>query len=237
MNIIDVVILLLIALAGVVGLKRGLFKQIVMVVGTILVFIIAFYLKNPIADFLMSIFPFFNIIGNIKGVIILNIILYQLIAFLIAACLLTTILSILIKITGLFEKLLKFTIILGIPSKILGFVAGIIEGYIIVFIALFFLNQPAVNIDIINQSNLMPKILNNTPLLTNIVSNMNKTIQDIYELKDEYNNTEDANKFNLEALDIMLKHNIVKAESIEKLIENGKLNTISGIDSILNKYR
>ena len=237
MNVIDVVILLLIGLAGVIGLKRGFFKQVVITVGTILVFILSFQLKDPIADFLMSVLPFFNIIGNIKGVIVLNIILYQLLAFLIVSCLLTVILNILIKVTGIFEKLLKFTIILGIPSKILGFVVGVIEGYILIFIALFFLNQPAVNIDIINESKLMPKILNSTPLLTNVVSDMNDTIKDIYSLKEKYENIGNANKFNLEALDVMLKYDIVKPSSVEKLIRNGKLSEINGIDSVLNNYR
>lgn len=237
MNIVDVVIVLLIALAGVVGLKRGVFKQLVMTVGLVIVFVLAFQLKNPLADFLSLTFPFFNFWGAFKGVVVLNIILYQLIAFLIILSLLLVVLNIVINITGLFEKILKFTIVLGIPSKILGFIVGIIEGYIIVFVALFFLNQPAVNVNIIQESSLMPKILNNTPGLTNIVRGMNDTIQDIYALKNKFPDGENPNQFNLETLDVMLKHKIVNVDSIDKLVEKGKLDSIAGINSVLNKYR
>ncbi len=237
MNIIDAVVILLILLAGVVGLKRGFFQQVVMTVGVLIVVVLAFYLKNPVADFFCSIFPFFNSLGAFKGGVILNIILYQLIAFLLVLVILLGILNILVRITGVFEKALNFTIILGIPSKILGFIVGIIEGYVIIFVALFFLNQPAVNLEIVQGSKLMPKILNSTPGLTQIASNMNSTIQDIYQLKDDLGDGSDANQFNLDALDVMLKHGIVKVESIEKLLQQGKLNGITGVDAVLNRYR
>lgn len=237
MNIVDVIILLLILLAGVVGFKRGVFKQLVMTVGLLIVFILAFYLKNPVADFLSTTLPFFDFPGIFKGITVLNIIMYQLLAFIIVLVLLLIVLHIVIKITGILEKILKFTIILGLPSKLLGFVVGTIEGYIVVFVALFFLNQPAVNIDILYESKLMPKILNSTPGLTNIVSRMNDTVKDIYSLKDEFGNGLDPNKFNIESLDVMLKHNIVSIDAIEKLIDKGKLDSIVGIDTLLNKYR
>ena len=61
MNIVDVVIVLLILLCGVVGFKRGVFKQLVSTVGFVLVFILAFYLKNPVAEFLSLNLPFFTV--------------------------------------------------------------------------------------------------------------------------------------------------------------------------------
>ncbi len=237
MNVIDVVIILLIALAGVVGLKRGFFKQVVMTIGTILVFILAFQLKNPIANFMMTVFPFFDFPGKFSGMVVINIIMYQLLAFLLVACILFVVLNIIIKITGIFEKILTFTIILGLPSKILGFIVGIIEGYVMVFIALFFLCQPAVNISIINESKLTDKILNNTFGLTNIVVNMNNTITDIYSLTEDIHEGNDTNQLNLEMLDIMLKHKVITADSVDKLLDKGKLTQINGVDSVVNKYR
>ncbi len=52
LNILDVVIVLLILCAGVVGFKRGFFKEIVMTVGLLLVYIISFKLKDPIANWM-----------------------------------------------------------------------------------------------------------------------------------------------------------------------------------------
>ena len=45
MNVIDVAVVLLILCAGVVGLKRGVFKELVMTVGLLIVYILAFKLK------------------------------------------------------------------------------------------------------------------------------------------------------------------------------------------------
>ena len=237
MNIIDVVIILLLGLAGVVGLKRGFFKQTVMTVGTILVFVLAFVLKNPLADWFMLHLPFFQFGGAFEGLVVLNVILYQLLAFVILLMLLFAVLSILIRVTGVFEKLLNFTIILGIPSKILGFIVGLVEGYVILFVALFFLQQPALNLDIFQQSKLMPKILNSTPGLSHVVGDMNDTIKEIYQLKDQLGDGKDPNRFNLETLDLMLKHKIIKVDSIDPLVEKGKLNNIVGIETVLNRYR
>ena len=52
MNVIDVAVVLLILCAGVVGLKRGVFKELVMTVGLLIVYILAFKLKDPIANWL-----------------------------------------------------------------------------------------------------------------------------------------------------------------------------------------
>ncbi len=235
-NIVDVVIVLLILMFGVIGLKRGFFKEVAISVGVVLVFILAFYLKDPLANFLSLNLPFFQFKGAFEGLTALNIVLYQLIAFIVLLIILLAILNVVIAVTGVFEKILKFTIILGIPSKILGMIVGFIEGYIIVFVALFFLSQPAFNITIINQSTLTPKILNSTPGLSNIVGDLNQTMNDIYELGKKFETNKDPNQFNLETVDTMLKHHIVKTDYIEKLIDKGKLK-ITGIDSVLNKYR
>ena len=61
MNIFDVVIILCIALVGVIGLKRGIIKEAVVLIGTILVICVAFWLKDPLAAFLCKHLPFFHL--------------------------------------------------------------------------------------------------------------------------------------------------------------------------------
>jgi len=233
-NIIDIAIIFIILLFGVSGLKNGVFKQVVVTLGTILVFILSYYCKAFIANFLSYNLPFFNFIGPVEGLTSLNIIMYQMIAFVILFAIFSSILVVLIKITGVFEKILKFTIILGIPSKILGFIFGLIEGYIVVFIALFFLNQPIFNIDIINESKIMPKIVNSSPGLSNIVSGTNDAVNEIYDLVSDYATDKNKDKFNKEAVDIMLKNKIITKEYCNKLIKKGKIS--SNIKSVINKY-
>ena len=55
-------------------------------------------------------------------------------------------------------------------------------------------------------------------------------------MKEKYETATDPNGFNLEALDLLLKHKVVTIESIEKLLEKDKLQ-IENIDSILEKYK
>ena len=46
----------------------------------------------------------------------------------------------------------------------------------------------------------------------------------------------DSDEFNIEAINIMLKHKMISVSYVEKLIDYGKIR-IPGIDSILNNYR
>lgn len=235
MQIIDIFIILIILSFGATGLKNGFFKQTVLTIGTILVFVLSYKFKDYIANFLSYHLPFFNFAGPFEGLTTINIILYQMVSFILVFLLLTSVLVVLLKVTGVFEKILKFTIVLGIPSKILGFIVGLIEGYVIVFIALFFLSQPAVNIDIINDSKLKPVILNSSPVLSNVVRNTNETVKELYVLVKDYAVTENKDSFNKNSIDIMLKNKVITVEYVEELIERDKLDI--SINSVLDKYR
>ena len=176
MNIIDVIIILIILCGAVVGLKRGVLNELVMTVGFLLVFVISYFLKNPVAEFLSLNLPFFNFGSGGGSSVALNIIFYQIISFVIVFCIVMFLFRILLSITGFIEKILKFTIILGIPSKILGFIVGAVEGYILAFLFIFALNQPILNIDVVNQSKLKEPMLTKTPVLTNLISNVKNTV-------------------------------------------------------------
>lgn len=235
MNIVDALIILFIALMGVIGFKRGVVKQTVSTVGLIIILILAFQLKNPLAEFLSLHLPFFDFFGAFEGVTALNIILYQLISFLVIFALLEIVLKVLISITGVIEKIFKYTIILGIPSKLLGLLVGLIEGFVFAFIVLFFLKQPAFNIKEFESSTLTSKILESTPVLSGFASDLVETFNDVYLLGKEYS-ISDPNTLNRETVDVMLKHGVISTDYVVKLIDADKIE-IDGIDSVLNKYR
>ena len=236
MNIVDIVIILLVLAMAITGAKRGVIKELVTTIGFVLVVVLAFYLKNPIADFLSLHLPFFTFGGKVGEVTSFNIMLYQGIAFLLVIIFLEVILQALIKVSGFIEKILRITIILGIPSKILGFIVGLIEGFIIVFIVLFFFHQPQFNIDIINDSKFTKPILNSTPILSNIASGMVEAIDDSYALIKDYNDEKiDDNTLDLKSIEVMLKHKVVTPSYVRKLVEANKINIV-GIDSLINKY-
>lgn len=237
MNIVDLIIIIAILFGAVIGFKRGFTKSLVSAVGVLAIVILAFLFKNPVSTILYEHLPFFQFGGIIKGVTVLNIALYELLAFVIVLAVLAVALKILTLATSIFEKILTFTIILGIPSKILGAIIGALEWFVLVFISLYILNMPMINVKELSSSTLVPKILNNTPILSGVIDDTNKVIAEFATIKDKYNDKEvNTNEFNKETLDLFLKYNVVTVNSVDKLVNDEKLK-IEGIEEVLNKYR
>ena len=236
MNIIDIIIILFLILGAYIGFKQGFTKSLVSFLGILFVTIIAYFLKNPVSEFLMSFCPFFNFAGIIKGVTVLNIAIYEIIAFILVFSILMFVLRLLFLATGILETILKFTIVLGIPSKILGSIIGIIKHYVIIFFVLYFLSMPNfVDVGFIKNSNYRDPILRNTPLLSNIAESTLKVLDEFKGLSDKYTDTENSNDFNLETLDLFLKYKVVTVDTVKKLENNGKID-IKGMDRVISKY-
>lgn len=232
-NIFSVVIILLILLCGVIGSKRGILKELVVIVGTIIVFAIAFFFKDALAGVLCTYLPFFNFKIPLGNLISLNIIFYQLIAFLIIVIVLRLILQILIDVTGIFSKIINATIILALPNKLLGFIVGLIEGYILMFIILNVIAIPMSGSSLFMNSGVRKYIVNETPVLKDTIGGLNYAIDDVLSLSSK----DDRNTNDLKVIDIMLKYKTVSVEFMDKVKETGKLDTITGLDNVINKYR
>lgn len=238
MNIIDILVIIIIVLYGLYGMKRGFIKSLVSLIGLILVFIISYLLKDSLAEWMSLNLPFFEFGGSFKGATILNVVIYQAIAFLIIFCVLYAIYGIIVHVSSLAERILKLTVILAIPSKIGGFIIGILEGAIISLILIVVLSLPVLNFDLIRESTIRKYLYNNSPIIGNITSNTNNSIDEIIELKETFENNEDKEGFNLSCMDILLKHKVVKTDYLEKLINSEKLkiNKDKALE-IINKYK
>jgi uncharacterized membrane protein required for colicin V production len=236
LNILDAVIILALLLGAVLGFKRGIIKSAVMFIGAILVIVLAFLLKNPVSIFLYNNLPFFKLGGIFEGVSVINILIYEAIAFLITFAILMIILRILIMISSGIEKLLDMTIVLGIPSKILGAVFGLLEAFLFVFIGLYAMFQFNLFSTITNDSLYAKKIVGSTPVLSNAVSDAFDSFREIYDLQTKYA-TKDKNSeaYNKEALEILLKNDVITPEATKKLVEKGKI-VISNVNELLERY-
>ncbi len=234
MSIVDVIIILAILMGAVVGFKRGLTTQLVSTIGIILVMVLAFILKNPVSRFMYENLPFFDFGGLLKGLPVLNIFVYELIAFILVLSVLAIILKLLLKFTKIFEFLLKVTVVLSIPSKIGGAIVGMLENFIFVFIILYILNLPIFDFSI--NSKYKDKILNNTPILSQMVDKSIKVIDEFSDLKNKYEKEENPNEFNRETLDLFLKYDIIDVNSVETLVKKDKLK-IKNVDEIIKKYK
>ncbi len=236
MNLVDVLILLFLVLSACLGFKRGFTRELVSFIGFFAVVIIAFYLKNPISQFLYENLPFFKFGGLFKGVTALNILIYEVIALLLAISILSIALKLLVFATKVFEKLLTMTIILGIPSKILGAVVGLIEGFVWIFIILYITSLPAFNLSLVAKSGYKDKILNHTPILSSISKDSIKMFDDFKGLQEKYKVEKNAMQFNYDTIKIFLQYNIVDVKSVDKLVSKGKLQ-IDNLEPLLACYR
>ena len=234
MNVVDYIILIILLLSALKGFKSGLLPSIVNFVGTFLVFIIAFYIKQPISILLYENLPFLNFAGIFKGVIAINILFYEALAYGLAIVLLGIVFGIVKRISVWLNKLINITIFLNLPSKIMGAVIGLLEGILYCFILLFIGSVVNATTKYVNESKYSSIILNNIPILNSVTSNLINSGEEIYNvvLKNE-NNT---NQANLETIDILMKNEILSYESAKKLIDDKKLN-INGVEVLVEKYR
>lgn len=233
MNIFDIVIILLILLSGVTGLKQGLLKSGINLIGTILIYIIAFKMKNGIGLFLCKVCPFFKF----DGYITLNILIYQLIAFVLIASVLFSIFAFILKLTGIVQKLIDLTVILDIPSKIGGFIVGLLEGYVVMFIIILILSVPLRNVEMFSKSKLVNKMLNDTPILSSTLDGVDDAIFNVFNITSVVGEGEDKiTKVNLDIMKTYLDCKVITKDDAIKIIDTGKLNSINGIKEFVNKY-
>lgn len=226
MFIVDIIILLFLGLGFLIGFKRGFTRELVSLVGIIIVTILSFILKNPISVFFYKNLPFFKFDYLVKGASVLNILLYEMIAFLIVFSILLIILKIIMKATSLFEKFLTMTIILSIPSKILGGIIGVIKHYILIFLVLFIISLPVFSLDI-GKTNIGDFILNDTIILSDIEDDTLKIYTEFSDLIDKYKDKNNNKEFNQEALDLLIKYKAITKDNAKDLIKSGKLKNVS----------
>lgn len=221
MSILDIAIIFIILFSAIMGAKRGFFKELVMTAGYIIVLIISWNLKNPLANILSFNLPFFEI-GGLKAI---NIILYQFLAFIIIELLLLIIFHIVLRLVSGFEKFLNFTIILGIPSKILGFIVGALYGVVLAYFLCLILNWPIFMpfIKELPKSKLKSTILNGTPLLNKAGDTFNNAANDINHLLEKRDENGKIKTNDKDIINILLKNKVIDNKYIESLEKRGKI--------------
>ena len=169
MNIVDILIIIFILIGGLLGFKRGAVKEFVSAIGFFVVVVLSFLLKNPLSVLFYQNLPFFKFGGIFKGVTALNIALYELIAFLVVALVLTLLWKLVGCASSIVQKIINMTFILGLPSKIIGFIIGVVEYYVLAFIIIYILTIPIFNVKPVLESKGAQGILNETPVISKFV--------------------------------------------------------------------
>lgn len=217
-NIIDACVILFLLLGTVIGYKRGAIQSICVLVGTIGVIILASIFKNPLGSFMYKNLPFFEFKGFLGKIPIINILIYRAIAFIILLALFSALLSIILKFTGIISKIVDHSIILTLPSKLIGMAIGFVECYIFIFIFIFIFSQLNIASDLISTSKLTNVILTKTPFTIN-GRNSYKAFKEIDKLS-ESKEVKEANEF---AIDILKNYNLVNEDDLNNLAKKGKI--------------
>lgn len=207
MNLVDIFFLLIILVCGLIGLKRGFFKELVLTVGYIILLIVSYKLITPTTNLIISLVK----VGNNP----LNLLIYQIIAFLVVFIILGIIFQLIVFLTNILEKLLNVTIVLGIFSKILGFILGLVKGVIVAYLLSLLFTLPMFNnIAMFRNSTVRTELLTKMPNIK-----LNKIVNEISKL--DINSID----FNKQVLQILIKYNILTKEKVIDMVKSGQLDS------------
>jgi colicin V production protein len=207
MNLVDIFFLLIILVCGLIGLKRGFFKELVLTVGYIILLIVSYKLITPTANLIISLVK----VGNNP----INLLIYQIIAFLVVFIILSIIFQLIVFLTNALEKLLNITIVLGIFSKILGFILGLVKGVIVAYLLSLLFTLPMFNnIPMFRNSTVRTELLTKMPNIK-----LNQIVNEISKL--DIN----SNDFNKQVLQILIKYNILTKEKVIDMVKSGQLDS------------
>lgn len=224
MQLIDVLIVLALSAGIVTGFARGFIRQTVQSLGGIFVVVCAFIFRQPMAAWLFEIFPTINFGGILDGISSANILFYEVVAFVILLVIFGILVRFVMIVANFVEGVFKSTIVLALPSKVLGAIMGFVEAYVLVFIALFILTLPIFNFDFVNKSKYKSSILEKTPIVSNLAKRTINSFDDIYALKDDFINGVDRLELDQKVLEILIKNKVISSERAAELYEEGKIN-------------
>lgn len=232
-ELVDVFIVLFIAMGAIVGFKNGAIKETTKFIGLFIVIVISFILKDKLMVLFYENLPFFNFFGIIRGLDAINILFYQLLAFLVIFTAFMFVLKVLVVITGLVEWLLKMTVFLSLPSKLLGMVVGAVEFYVYIFIVLYILNMPVFNLTFVSDSKFGSQVLEHTPILSSLVDDTVSVYSEVWNIiqnKEDKSNKE----VNTLVLVTLLDNHLITVDSAKQLVESNKI--IIEDPSVLEEY-
>ena len=231
-TILDIIIIVLFIIAIVLGFKKGILKELVSFIGTIIIFIISYQLKGIVGNFLCIIFPFY-----IKDLVTVNIMFYQIIAFILTFGILSFLFNLFINLTKTIDNLLDKIKLLNIPLRILGAVISVFKMYLTVFILLLLVMIPFRNTSIVKKSLLTEKIVYETPILSKGSKEVIFVLEEIIILdRDIAKGKITINEGNLKILDLLLKYNMIDKDTVIDLYNKDKIRGIEDIETVVLNY-
>lgn len=235
MTVVDILIIVVLILYILKGFSNGVFKEGISFVGGIVVLVLAFLFKNPVSQFMYQTLPFFKFTGMMADISVLNIIIYEVLAFMLVATVLLLVYEIILKMTNIVEKVLRWTFVFALPSKLGGAVVGFVEGVVVIFICLFVCLQFSGTRNYVRESSYADTVLSKTPFLGDAIYPIYNSLQEIYQVAERYKDQPNKDSANLESMDVLLKYKVLDVKSAEYLVEQRKIY-MPGVEDLIKKY-
>ena len=226
MVILDGIIIILFILGILYGTKKGFITGAVSLIGLAFIIAFSFLFHSMIADVLLKGMPFLKFHGAYKGITSLNILFYEAIGFILIFVFLLSILSLILKISGVLQKVIDFSIVLTLPSKILGVLVGFINALIVIFIMLFVLININSTRKYVHESKIGSFIMQRTFLLSKASSKYYEATEDINIVIDKCKKDKDKKTCNTDVANILIEYKIISKDKVIELINDGKLKNI-----------
>lgn len=231
MNLVDICLLVVILYCIIAGYRSGVIKTLVKLVGLFIVACASYYLKDIVADFLITHLPFYNYGGETGTITSVNIMVYQAVAFVFLFIILYSVLNIILIFAGLVDRLIKMTVIFAMPDKILGGVVGFVEGVMYSFIIVFAISQiPHSQQELVSES-IANDLLMKTPIIRNVFGSASTAGQEVASIL--LDSELSAESKDITILQTLIMYGMISADKAQSLIDSNKIQlpniTVSGI--------
>lgn len=222
MSYVDLGLLVVLILSVFAGYKSGVIKSTVRLLALLISAIVAYQFKGMLASFLISFMPALNFGGLFKDITSMSILFYHGASFLVIFVIIYSILSIVIMLAGFLDKLLKMTVILYLPDKILGGIIGFIQGTMIAFIIIFVLAQLPYTQKYVIESTYGYQILNRTPIIRTVFADCTVISGEIADIIMNADTSDEdyVEKTQVAVLNVFIKYRLVTAKTVQSLIDD-----------------
>ncbi len=216
-----VVFILILGLFAYIGYKKGLLKQIVSLILFIVTVITAYELRVYLGGLCIKYLPFFNYGGTYNKVYSVNILIYQILAFIVILIVLYCIVNIILGLSGLLEFLTKKQLSFDFISKITGVLFGLFEGFIFSFVIVVCLLQFPLTQKVVINNKVLKGMAEKTPIVSRVFAGTILSSEEAYFISQ--NKLKTPKEKNLEMLRHMLRYELISTKDAQDNIDNGKL--------------
>ena len=220
--IVNAVIILFLVMGVYDGYKKGFIETLFRLVGSIVALVLAYIFKDRLSVLLYTHLPFIKLGGLFRGVSAINILIYELIAFVLIFIVVILVIDLIVKTSGLIEKLLKIIPLFDLLNGVLGAVIGLVQTVVILYFVIFVFKFGCNLFGFQMQPSLADNVLE-ISLLDDRFGSTITSFNEIAEMAKKYENQKDKTELNDKCIDILLEYKIITKENLDVLIKNHKV--------------